>query len=160
MTLHKKLIILKYVFYAISYICLFTPMLVLCIVNKDTYFVKNKSGWSVAFGGALSVLFAILLAKVGFKKINKALTASMFLVIIWCFESIINDLLAVAFCYWLGIVLFTVFELPAKHYANNLKIYNAEYIKDTAREEIAYKKEAKKQKKQSIEEEQLESGRV
>ena len=153
MELRKSLRRKKLLFYAIAYICLLTPMLTLCIINRDVYFVKNKGGFSVGLGGMMSGVFIVSLMKTGFKKLNKAMSASMLLVIVWCFETIINDLLAIVFCYWLGIMLFTVFEIPAKHYKNNLTIYNNEVIKDTAREEIAVKK-AKKQP------ELLEGGRV
>ena len=150
MTLQKKLRIKVVIFYAISYICLLTPLLVLCIINRDAYFVRNKSGLSVAFGGMLSVLFAVLLMKQGLKKINKALSATMLLVIVWCLQSIINDMLAVVFCYWLGICLFTIFEIPAKHYHKDLRVYHEVAIKDVAREEIKQKREQK----------EIENGRV
>ena len=153
----KKLIKRLLIFYSIAYTCLFTPLLVLCIVNHKEYFVMNKQGLSVAFGGILLLIYVVLLAKVGFTKLHQAVRASMMLVIMVCLQSIINDLVIITLCYWVGVVAFSIFQVPAHRAWEDLKIYRSERVRLEARTDMAETRKAKKAK--LIETEMVESGR-
>lgn len=131
----KGLIAKTRLFYILAYIGLFTPLMILVAINFDKYFITNKSAFSVATGGVLSGIFAILLVKVGFKKLHKAIWATFIVIIIWCFNSIIKDMLPISIAFWIGTMIFSIFEIPGKHYKKMLETWGDEEIRMYVRNE-------------------------
>lgn len=155
MSYKKKLWVKCLSFYAVAYTCLFLPILILCLVNRERYFVMNKGGLSIAFGGILLIIYVVLLAKVGFTKLHQVVRASMMLVIVLCLQTIVNDLVYITLCYWVGVVTFSIFQLPAHRYWEDLKIYRAESVRLEARVDMG-----KKRKEEPQLEEVSKGGRV
>lgn len=125
----KSLIIKKYTFLSSMYVGLFLPMFILGCVNFDKYFSTNKDSFSVAAGGILMAIFTALLAKIGIKKLHKVISASFVVAIIWCLNSIIKDFLVISCMFWLGIVIYSIFEIPANYYTKLLDTWNDESIR-------------------------------
>ena len=122
----KGLIIKKYTFKSLMYIGLFLPMFVLFCVNYDKYFATNKDSFSVASGGVLMAIFTALLARIGIKKLHKLISASFVVAIIWCLHSIIQDFLVIACMFWIGIAIYSIFEMPNDYYTKLLDTWNDE----------------------------------
>lgn len=136
----KKKFKFWYWFYkTLSYIGLFTPLLVLVIMNFDKYFAQNKAGLSVGTGGILAILLGVLLVNVGFKKFNKVFWSTAFLVCVYCLNSVIQDALSITFTFWLGTIIYWLFEMPTNHYKKLLDIYVNEEIRVIARNETSNK---------------------
>ena len=129
----KYLIIRKYTFRTAMYLGLFMPMFILACVKFDEYFATNKDSFSVAAGGILIAIFTALLAKVGIKKLHKLISATFFLAIVWCLNSIIRDFLVISTMFWIGIAIFSIFEIPASYYTKLLDTWNDEEVRMVVR---------------------------
>lgn len=129
----KSLIIKKYTFKTLMYVGLFTPMFILGCVNFNKYFATNKDSFSVAAGGVLMAIFTVLLAKIGIKKLHKIISASFVVGIIWCLNSIIKDFLTISIMFWLGIAIYSIFEIPNNYYTRLLDTWNDESVRMAVR---------------------------
>ena len=125
----KSLVIKKYTFLSLTYVGLFLPMFILGCVNFDKYFTTNKDSFSVAAGGFLMIIFSVILIKVGIKKLHRVVTASFIVAIIICLNSIIKDFLVISCMFWIGIVLYSIFEIPATYYTKLLATWDDESIR-------------------------------
>lgn len=134
----KKEITRKYLwtrtilFFSIAYIGLFTPLIIYGGVNFDKYFVTNKDGFSVAIGGMILAIYFAVLIKVGIKRINGFLSATIFLIVVYCLNSIIKDMLPLTLMFWCGVCIYTIFAIPGKHYKERLDIWDRELIRSAA----------------------------
>lgn len=129
-----------FLFLILSWICLFTPILIVIIINWDRYFIQ-KSGWSVGMGGVLAVLLVVLLLKYGSKKFNRIFWSTAFLIVVICLNSIIQDALILSFTFWLGTLLFTILEIPTNYFKKRYDIYNEAITREEAKEEYRQQKE-------------------
>jgi hypothetical protein len=120
------------IFLILSWIALITPLAVWIGINFDKYVVQ-KSGFSVTIGGVLAVLSVVLLLKYGIKKFGKVFWMSILLAIVYCLDTIITDALPIVFFTWLGVLLFSIIEKPAKYFKNKLDVYVDEEIRVEAR---------------------------
>lgn len=130
----KKIRFLYYLFAMIMYVGLFAPLLFWVIKNFDIYFVTNKSGLSVGLGGVISGIAIALLMKKGFKSFNAIFWATLFLIIVYCLNSVIKDLLPITLCAWIGSLWKEIFALPTKYYRHLLLTYSEEENRTYARE--------------------------
>lgn len=121
----KKIKSLKNLFSFIAYVLLFLPLGIWVALNADKYFV-HKSGMSVGMGAIMAVLFIILLLKYGFKKFNKVFWISFLLAIVACLNTIVEDLLPITFFAWIGVILFSIFEIPINYYRKKYNTYEDE----------------------------------
>ena len=144
----KSLIFKKYLFKTLMYAGLFTPMFVLACVNFNKYFATNKDSFSVASGGILIAIFTILLAKIGIKKLHKIITATFLVAIVWCLNSIIKDFLIISVMFWIGIAIYSIFEIPSNYYSKLLNTWNDEEVRMAVRKES--KNEIKEDKEEDI----------
>lgn len=119
-------------FLILAWIGLIAPISIWVGINFDKYVVQ-KSGFSVTTGGALAVLCVVLLLKYGIKKFGKVFWMTMLLMIVYCLDTIIVDALPLTFFTWLGALIYSIFEIPMKHFKNKLNIYVDEEIRVTAR---------------------------
>lgn len=135
-----------YVFFLVlAWVGLLTPISVWVGINFDKY-VMNKSGFSVTTGGALAVLFIVLLLKYGIKKFGKVFWMTLLLMIIYCLDTIIADALPLTFFTWIGALLFSLFEMPKNYFKHKLNVYVDEEIREDARKstkEVPVKPERK-----------------
>ena len=120
------------IFTILSWIGMLTPIGIWVGINFNKYIVQ-KSGLSVTTGGILAVLFIVLLLKYGIKKFGKIFWMTMLLVIVYCLDTVIVDALPLTFFTWLGTVIFSVLEMPAKYFKNKLDVYVNEEIRVIAR---------------------------
>lgn len=120
------------IFSVLAWIGLLAPLGFWIGVNFDKYVVQ-KSGFSVTTGGILAVLFVVLLLKYGIKRFGKVFWMSLLLAIVYCLDTIIVDMLPITFFAWLGALIFSIFELPAKHFKKKLDVYVNEEIRVVAR---------------------------
>ena len=121
-----------WIFNILAWISLLTPLAVWIGINFDKYVVQ-KSGFSVTIGGVLAVLSVVLLLKYGIKKFGKVFWMSILLVIVYCLDTIITDALPIVFFTWLGVLLFSILEKPAKYFKDKLDVYVNEEIRVEAR---------------------------
>lgn len=121
-----------YLFLGLAWIGLLTPISIWIGINFDKYIVQ-KSGFSVTTGGALAVLFVVLLLKYGIKKFGKVFWMTLLLMIVCCLDTIISDALPLTFFTWLGAILFSVFEMPKNYFKRKLNVYVDEEIREDAR---------------------------
>lgn len=129
----KKSLRTWYLMFAIlSWIALLTPISIWIGINFDKYIVQ-KSGVSVTVGGVLAVLFVVLLIKYGIKKFGKVFWMSMLLVIVYCLDTIIVDMLPITFFTWLGALMFSILDLPTKYFKKKLEVYTNEEVRVIAR---------------------------
>lgn len=119
-------------FLGLAWIGLLTPIGIWIGINFDKYIVQ-KSGFSVTTGGALAVLFVVLLLKYGIKKFGKVFWMTLLLAIVYCLDTIISDALPLTFFTWLGAILFSVFEMPKNYFKRKLNVYVDEEIREDAR---------------------------
>jgi hypothetical protein len=132
-------------FLVLAWVGLLTPISVWVGINFDKY-VMNKSGFSVTTGGALAVLFIVLLLKYGIKKFGKVFWMTLLLMIIYCLDTIIADALPLTFFTWIGALLFSLFEMPKNYFKHKLNVYVDEEIREDARKstkEVPVKQERK-----------------
>lgn len=129
----KSIVQKKYLFKTLMYVGLFMPMFILACVKFDEYFATNKDSFSVAAGGFLIAIFTGLLAKVGIKNLHKLISASFFVAIVWCLSSIFRDFLLISSMFWLGIAIYSIFEIPANYYTKILDTWTDEEIRQTIR---------------------------
>lgn len=120
------------IFLILSWIALLTPISVWIGINFDKYVVQ-KSGVSVTIGGILAVLFVVLLLKYGIKKFGKVFWMSLLLVIVYCLDTIIADMLPLTFFTWLGALMYSLLDLPAKYFKRKLEVYTNEEVRVVAR---------------------------
>lgn len=130
----NKLRLFKYIFTSLAYIGLFCPLTVVLIKNWNIYFTQNKSAFSVGMGGIMAILMGVLLLKVGFKKFHRVFWATALLISVYCLESIIKDSLVIIFAFWLGVLLFSIFEKPMDYFKHRLSNYLDEVDRTHARE--------------------------
>ena len=135
----KYLLKRVFIYYTVAYIGLFLPLIIYACINFNKYFVTNKDGISVAVGGIVMAIYFAVLIKVGIKRINGFLSATVFLLVIYCFNSIIKDMLPITLMFWLGVGVYTIFAIPGKHYKYQLNVWDNELIRSSAHEE--FKKE-------------------
>lgn len=109
-------------------------------MNWDKYFIQ-KSGWSVGMGGVYAVLLVVLLLKYGSKKFNRVFWTTSMLVVVYCLNSIIQDMLLLTFVFWVGTIAFTILEIPTNYFKKRYNIYNEAMIREQAKEEYRQEKE-------------------
>lgn len=143
---NKKLTLLKNLFTILAYVSLFTPIIVVLINNFDVYFTENKSAFSVGVGGILAILSIVLLAKYGFKRINKVFWSTILWIIVVCTETILKDAVVIATAVEIGVVLFVIFEIPMNYFNKRCEIRRNEVDRIIANEEYNEQKQNKEKK--------------
>lgn len=144
----KKLRFLKYLFLVLSYILLFLPLFIICLIYKDEFFTKNVGGFTVGLGGALFVVYVIVLIKIGFQKINPIISTAILVVVMYCLQTILNRGFILSVGLFAGVVCFEILQLPYKHFAKLTEAYVTEEVREDVREKkdrkvkvIAYNEE-------------------
>lgn len=134
-----------YLFLILAWIGLLTPVGIWIGMNFDKYIIQ-KSGFTVSVGGILAVLYIILLLKYGLKKFGKIFWMTFLLIIVICLDTIIADALPLTFFTWIGVVLYTILEMPAKFFKKKLETYVNEEIRESARQSAKNQKEQPKRR--------------
>lgn len=141
----KKLVFLKFLFITLSYAGLFLPLIIMFGMNWDKYIVQ-KEGLSVSFGGMTFCLMLILAMKFGFKKFNELFWSTLLLITIYSLNSIIQDALPLTFCFWLGTVIYKIFEIPMNYYkkrcATIIEETDRTYTRERVKKEIQNQEES------------------
>ena len=121
-----------FIFIVLAWVGLLTPISIWIGINFNKYIVQT-SGLTVTTGGALAVLFVVLLIKFGVKRFGKVFWMTLLLMIVLCLESIITDALPLTFFTWLGTMIYTILEKPAHFFKGKLTVYVNEEIREEAR---------------------------
>lgn len=127
-------------FLIISWVVLFMPIGIWIGINFNDYIIQ-KSGITVSIGGVIAGLLVFLLIKYGVGKFHKIVWMSALLLSVFCLDTIIADALPITFFAWLGVLLFSILEIPTKHFKNKLAVYSDEATRTTARKEIIEEQE-------------------
>lgn len=133
---NKKVSLLRWLFTLTAYIGLFTPIVVVLIKNFDIYFTENKSAFSVGIGGILLFLGIVLLLKYGFKTINKLFWSTLFLIVIVCLDTILQDAVVIATAIEIGVVAFVIFEIPMNYFKKRCEVRRNEKDRMIANQEF------------------------
>lgn len=131
----KKIRIFKYLFWTLAFVGLFLPITIYIGVNYKIFFTKKES-ISIAVGGSLSFVAIALLIKIGFKKINAVWWAGFLVAIAYCFDSIMEHMLAITCMIFLGTLIFTIFKLPAMYFSKRLETFTR--VNDSKQAEKEY----------------------
>ena len=145
---NKKLKLFKNLFTSLAYIGLFTPITIVLIKNFDIYITENKSAFSVGIGGVLSVLSIVLLAKYGFKRLNKVFWSSILWVIVICLETILKDAVVIVTAVEIGVVAFVIFEVPMNYFKKRCEVRNNEVDRIIANNEYIEQQNKIKEKQE------------
>ena len=132
----------------ISFLVLIIPLAILVIVKRDTWFVHGVD--KIGLGFIITLVAAILLLKGAFKNLDKRIvglgTLAVLLILVWCFDSILDDLFLVLICCIIGYGCYLVIDI----FARKDLLYVKEYKSERARMDARFdsKKEAEEEKKQ------------
>ena len=130
----KKMRFWKYFFEALSYIMLFLPILIICIVYKDEFFTRNVGGITVGLGGALAIVYFCVLIKIGFQKINPIITTAVLMLVMYCLQTILNRGFILSVGLFAGVVAFEILQMPYKYFTKLVDVYVSEEVREYVRE--------------------------
>lgn len=139
----------------ISLVILIIPLAILVIIKRDTWFVHGVD--KIGLGFIITLVAAILLLKGAFKNLDKRIvglgTLAVLLILVWCFDSILDDLFWVLICCIIGYACYLVIDIFARKDLLYVKEYKSERARMDSRMDA--KKEAEEAKK--LEQQQKES---
>lgn len=122
--------------YVLSFVLLITPIIVLFIIKRDTYFVDGQ-GTDITIGGMVGLGYTLLLVTGVFKDIDKAFSRLLgmiiVLVVVWFLEAILSDLFWIVLAGIMGYVLYLGLAAWAKYNLNYAKNYTSERARIDAR---------------------------
>ena len=141
----KKKLIRGIILEIVSFLALLIPMVILTIINKDKWFIHGADKISIGF--IIALIFAILLLKGAFKNVDNRLTTLgtlfVLLILVWCFQTIMDDLFWVILCSIIGYAAYLLVNLFARKDLLYVKEYKSEKARMDAR--LDAKKEAEKE---------------
>ena len=129
----KQLRFWKYFFGLLSYILLFLPLFIICIVYRHEFFTKNVGGFTVGLGGILAVIYIVILIKIGFQKINPIISTAVLVVVMYCLQTILNRGFILSIGLFAGVVAFEVLQLPYKHFSKLVEAWITEEVRENVR---------------------------
>lgn len=130
----KRLRIWKYFFLVLSYILLFLPIFIICIVYHKEFFTQNVGGITVGLGGALACVYIVVLIKIGFQKINPIISTAILVVVMYCLQTILNRGFILSIGLFAGVTAFEITQMPYKHFAKLTEVYVSEEVREYVRE--------------------------
>lgn len=130
----KQLRFWKYFLGGISYILLFLPLFIICIIYRKEFFTQNVGGFTVGLGGCLAVGYLVVLIKIGFQKINPIISTGMLVVVMYCLQTILNRGFILSLGLFGGVVMFEIIQLPYNHFKKLLEVYVTEEVREGVRE--------------------------
>lgn len=144
----KKKLIRGILLEVISFLALLIPMVILTIINKDKWFIHGADKISIGF--IIALIFAVLLLKGAFKNVDNRLTTIgvlfVLLILVWCFQTIMDDLFWVILCSIFGYAAYLLVNIFARKDLNYVKEYKSEKARMDAR--LDAKKAAEENKTQ------------
>lgn len=129
----KQLRLWKYFFGGISYILLFLPLFIICIIYRKEFFTQNVGGFTVGLGGCLAVFYFIIAIKIGLQKINPIITTGVLVVVVYCLQTILNRGFILSLGLFGGVVMFEILQLPYNHFKKLLDVYVSEEVRENVR---------------------------
>lgn len=131
----KKRLIRGIILTIISLVILVTPLAILTIIKRDTWFVHGVD--KLGLGFIITLVAAVCLLKGAFKNIDKRIvsigTLVVLLILVWCFDSILDDLFWVLICSIIGYACYLVVDTFATKDINYVKEYKSERARMDAR---------------------------
>lgn len=131
----KKRLIRGIILTIISLVILVTPLAILTIIKRDTWFVHGVD--KLGLGFIITLVAAICLLKGAFKNIDKRIvsigTLVVLLILVWCFDSILDDLFWILICCIIGYACYLVVDTFASKDLAYAKEYRSERTRMDAR---------------------------
>lgn len=135
--MNKKLLS-GYIYTSISFVVLILPTIILFGINYDDWVVNGETT-RISLGAILGLLYAIVIMSGALKEISPkvATLGSMivFLMVIWFFESVIQDLFWVVLSVIIGYVMYMGISSIGQRQLNEYKAYKDEKIRVAVRKE-------------------------
>lgn len=132
---NKKFI--GYLFKGLAIILLITPILSLCLIKKDVWISTEESSIKLSIGFIIALIFCLMMLKGAFKNLDKRLTTVgtllTFTVIAWLLDSIVQDLIWILLCSFIGYVVYLMFDTIGTKTLEKAKVYEHEKIRSKAR---------------------------
>lgn len=102
---------------------LILPLLILCVIKKDEYFVTKDAATSCTVGFIIAAVVCVLCTLPKFPKINKLFLGLIAVVCIWFMRFIVHDLALISTIQYAGCLVYTMFTSLAKKYKNLYESY-------------------------------------
>ena len=102
---------------------LILPLLILCVIKKDEYFVTKDAAQSCTVGFVIAAVVCVMCTMPKFPKINKLLLGLIAVVCIWFMRSIVHDLALISLIQYAGCLVYTMFTSFANKYKTLYKNY-------------------------------------
>lgn len=126
-------------FRALAIVLLVTPIFALAIYKKDIWIINDYTTDKISLGLIIALLFCLGLLKGAFKSLDKRLITAgsllTFAVIVWLFDSIIDDLFWIILCAFVGYIFYLIFDGIGSNLYKKSKIYEEENIRTQARKD-------------------------
>ena len=129
----KQLRFWKYFFGLLSYILLFLPLFIICIVYRNEFFTKNVGGFTVGLGGILAVIYIVILIKIGFQKINPIISTAVLVLVMYCLQTILSRGFILSIGLFAGVVAFEILRLPYNHFSKLTEAWVTEEVRENVR---------------------------
>lgn len=130
----KQLRLWKYFFGGVSFVLLFLPLFIICVIYRKEFFTQNVGGFTVGLGGCLAVGYVIVLIKIGFQKVNPIINTGMLVVIMYCLQTILNRGFILSLGLFGGVVAFEILQCPYNYFKKLLDAYVTEEVRENVRE--------------------------
>lgn len=131
----KRKLLFGWLFRIFAIVLLITPLLILTIVKKDTWFIYGANKVSIGF--IVALLFVVMMVKGAFKNLDQRLTTIITLltlsIIVWLFDTIIDDMFAILICSTIGYVLYIVCDSLGARLLKTYNIYFEENVRNNVR---------------------------
>lgn len=134
----KKKLIRGVILEIFSFLALMIPLVILTIINKDKWFIHGADKISIGF--IIALIFAILLLKGAFKNVDNRLTTLgtlfVLLILVWCFQTIMDDLFWIILCSIIGYAAYLLINIFARKDLLYVKEYKSEKARMDARLDV------------------------
>lgn len=134
----KKKLIRGVILEIFSFLALMIPLVILTIINKDKWFIHGADKISIGF--IIALIFAILLLKGAFKNVDNRLTTLgtlfVLLILVWCFQTIMDDLFWIILCSIIGYASYLLINIFARKDLLYVKEYKSEKARMDARLDV------------------------
>lgn len=131
----KKRLVRGVLLEIISFLALLIPIFILTLINKDKWFIHGAD--KISLGFIIALIFAVLLLKGAFKNVDNRLTTIgvlfVLLILVWCFQTIMDDLFWVILCSIFGYGAYLLVNIFARKDLNYVKEYKSEKARMDAR---------------------------
>lgn len=118
-------------------IFLVAPIVTLILINDEKWISTQENATKLSTGFIIALLFCLMMLKGAFKNLDKRLitagTLLTFTVIVYLLDAIIQDLIWILLCAFIGYVVYLLFDTIGNKLVEQSKVYKHEKIRSQAR---------------------------